>query len=154
MKKIISVVSVVAIVLVLFVWGKTNQAASEAGNGEVATTTTSTLSFPLTFHDFGTISMAAGKASKEFPVVNNTGRDLILERVETSCMCTSAYIKNGENRKGPFGMPGHGGAVPPADELIPAVHGPAGVGPIERQVFLRDDQGGQAVLQIKALVTS
>ena len=98
MKKIISVVSVVAIVLVLFVWGKTNQAASEAGNGEVATTTTSTLSFPLTFHDFGTISMAAGKASKEFPVVNNTGRDLILERVETSCMCTSAYIKNGENR--------------------------------------------------------
>lgn len=69
-------------------------------------------------------------------------------------------------RLGPFGMPGHGGATRAVREEVPAgesremevvfdpaAHGPAGVGRIERAVFIEDEAGGTQTLTIKALVT-
>lgn len=117
-------------------------------------------------YDFGTISMKDGTVSKTFVVSNKTLNDLRIDSVVTSCMCTVAYIVDGQNKKGPFGMPGHGNEVPRANEIIkagedriievvfdPAAHGPLGVGPIERQVYLVDENGGALQLEIKAMVT-
>ncbi|MEK7136625.1 MAG: DUF1573 domain-containing protein [Patescibacteria group bacterium] len=120
-----------------------------------------------TKYDFGAISMARGPVSRRFTVKNNSTEAVTLESLTTSCMCTNAYFENGSERRGPFGMVGHGGAVPKLNETIlpgatvtveavfdPAAHGPAGVGQIERQIFLRDSAGGSVVFDIKALVTS
>ncbi|MBU6414743.1 hypothetical protein KGQ34_00665, partial [Patescibacteria group bacterium] len=85
--------------------------------------------------------------------------------VITSCMCTNAYIESVGREKGPFGMEGMG-YVPPANEIIkagesrgikvvydPNAHGPAGVGAIDRLIYLTDGTGGTLQLEIKAEVT-
>ncbi len=119
-----------------------------------------------TFYDFGVISMKNGNVSKMFKVSNSTDGDINLEKLSTSCMCTNAYlIQQNGNKKGPFGMPGHGGAVSKVNELIkagesreievvydPNAHGPAGVGMVDRLVFLEDASGNKLQFEIKANV--
>ena len=148
-------------------WGKSVQKPISSTPGANAKTEgVSTLSVPETFYDFGKISMKNGNVSKMFRVTNSSDKEINLQSVTTSCMCTVAYVVNGENKKGPFGMPGHGGPVARANEKIPAgesreievvydpnAHGPAGVGSIDRFIYLVDDAGGKTTLEIKALVT-
>ena len=115
--------------------------------------------------DFGTISMGKGNVSHTFPLNNEGTTPVTIRRITTSCMCTNAFLVNGESRKGPFGMPGHG-LVPAVDDVIepkgnrgievifdPAAHGPAGVGKIERAVFIEDRNGGTKTITIRAFVT-
>lgn len=115
-------------------------------------------------YDFGTISMANGKVSKVFTFKNNTVETIVAEKLYTSCMCTTAtLIKDGQSF-GPFSMPAHG-FIPGINENIdpgqegrievvfdPAAHGPAGVGPIERQAIL-ETSDGQLIFKFKAQVT-
>ncbi len=80
-------------------------------------------------------------------------------------MCTKASLTQGDIRVGPFGMPSHGGIVPITVEIAsgaeaiveavfdPAAHGPAGVGPISRDVYLETSDGGKLTLSFKANVT-
>ncbi|MBI4992043.1 MAG: DUF1573 domain-containing protein [Candidatus Harrisonbacteria bacterium] len=104
--------------------------------------------------DFGDISMADGKVSKVFTLKNRSENPLTINKIYTSCMCTTAtlMLKDGKAR-GPFGMPGHG-VVPRINQVIsgdeevrieatfdPAAHGPAGVGPIQRSVYVETDSG-------------
>ena len=116
-------------------------------------------------YDFGSISMAAGKVSKTF-VIKNTGADaLAVNQLYTSCMCTVATLKIGGRSAGPFGMPGHGFAqrinetIQPNEEagveiiFDPAAHGPAGVGRIERIIYLENSAGAPLELKFSATVT-
>jgi len=125
-----------------------------------------TLTFKESKYDFGTVSMAKGKVSKEFALENQSKDDVKIGEVFTSCMCTEAELKVGDKFAGPFGMQGHGLArsadlvVKPGETLTvkaifnPAAHGPAGVGPIERQIMLYTSAGkNQIVLEFKAVVT-
>lgn len=126
--------------------------------------TASKLSAAETFFDFGTISMAKGEVSKSFAVKNPTADTVIAKKLYTSCMCTKASLIQGDVRVGPFGMPSHGGIAPISVEISPgaevaveavfdpAAHGPAGVGPISREVFLETNDGGKLTLSFKANV--
>ena len=146
----------------LFFWGAQNRASPP----EDTVSSKSALTAAETLYDFGTISMARGTTEKLFEITNPTDRNITLESLTTSCMCTNAYIVKGDARRGPFGMPGHGGPVPRANEVIPAggtlaiavvydpnAHGPAGVGIIDRFVYLEDESGSVLELEIKANVT-
>jgi len=129
--------------------------------------TTNTLTAPEMSYDFGTISMKDGNVSKIFKVTNPTNENIKVSSVTTSCMCTVAYIVREDGSKSrPFGMPGHGGAVPKANEIIkaggsfdlevvydPNAHGPAGVGFIERSVFLEDENNNVIEFKFKVNVT-
>lgn len=119
-----------------------------------------------TFYDFGKISMKNGDVSKTFVVTNETGSDIMLPSLTTSCMCTRAYFLGADgSKKGPFGMPGMG-SVPKLDQTIkpgqsatievvydPNAHGPAGVGMIDRFVYLEDVNKNKLTFEIKANVT-
>src|SRR3989344_6754123 len=117
-----------------------------------------------TKYDFGAVSMANGKVNKEFVLENQSKDSVAIGEVSTSCMCTTAELKVGDKTAGPFGMPGHGGApkanliVKPGEKLVvktifdPAAHGPAGVGPIERQVMISTGAASPMVLEFKAIV--
>lgn len=98
-------------------------------------------------HDFGTISMAAGNVSTTYRIKNDGAAPLTIDRIYTSCMCTTAMLVTASGRKqGPFGMPGHGplkavrAQLAPGEiallEVVfdPAAHGPSGIGRIERVV--------------------
>lgn len=88
-------------------------------------------------YDFGTISQADGVVSTTFTIKNTGGSDLIIDNMDSSCMCTTAnIIYNGQ--EGPiFGMSMHGGnpedyslSIPPGDTAQlkvyydPMAHGP------------------------------
>ena len=62
-----------------------------------------------TSYNFGDVSVAKGEVSASMDITNEGTKDLIINRIETSCGCTSAsIIVDGE--EGPrFTMPGHGG---------------------------------------------
>lgn len=109
--------------------------------------------------------MANGIVRHSFAVKNAGDIPVTVRQVYTSCMCTEAtLLVAGGRRIGPFGMPGHG--MPPSinrefapgEEATievafdPAAHGPAGVGMIERLIYLETD-GGPFVLRITANVT-
>ena len=106
-----------------------------------------------TTFDFGTISMAAGKVTHTYKIKNSSSEAVAINKIYTSCMCTSASIMNGSEKKGPFGMPGHtfipsiDEEVKPSEEVTieavfdPAAHGPAGVGRVERVITLENNAG-------------
>jgi hypothetical protein len=117
-----------------------------------------------TSFDFGQISMAAGKVSHSFKVKNSSSQPVKIGKLYTSCMCTEASFVKGNLRKGPFGMPGHGfipklnETIAPGEEITlevifdPAAHGPAGLGRVERRIYLEQEGGQPLELSIKALV--
>ena len=115
--------------------------------------------------DFGTISMAAGPVKHEFAIKNTAENKSVITKIYTSCMCTEASLRTMEGISGPFGMPGHG-SVPRVNKKLesgeeavvevvfdPAAHGPAGIGAVERAVYLENDSGAPLELIIKATVT-
>ena len=116
-------------------------------------------------YDFGTISMAAGKVTHQFKI-KNTGADAVtINKMYTSCMCTTATLLMGDKKFGPYGMLGHG-AIPkinrtvnPNEEISidvtfdPAAHGPAGVGRIQRAITIENNAGQPVELQFIAVVT-
>ena len=116
-------------------------------------------------YDFGVISMAAGNVVHQFKVKNSGTGPVKIDYMYTSCMCTTASITFGGRQFGPYGMPGHG-FTPKINEVIsseeeaivevvfdPAAHGPAGVGPVERAVYIEADNNEVLELLISAIVT-
>lgn len=166
-KTIVSVLIIILGIIGLSWWGRPTQKPVSADPDYHSSITANALDALETSYDFGRISMSKGLVEKTFEINNPTSQDITLERVTTSCMCTNAYLStaNGDE-KGPFGMIGHGGSVPKANEVIragesrkvrvvfdPNAHGPAGVGIINRVVTLEDNLDGKLEFQIKAVVT-
>lgn len=118
-------------------------------------------------YDFGPVSMAKGKVSHIYKIVNTSSEPTIISKIYTSCMCTVASFTTQDGQKfGPFGMPGHGGpsgkintALQPGQEaeleavFDPAAHGPAGVGAIDRVVYVETSDGQKLELKFTATVT-
>ena len=114
---------------------------------------------------FGPISMARGKVTHRYPIRNTGTEQILIRKLYTSCMCTTAaLVKNGKAGEA-FGMPGHT-PIPTINEPInpqeeafvevvfdPAAHGPAGVGPIERVVTVENNAGRPLELEFAALVS-
>jgi len=166
-KTIISFLIIILGIIGLFWWGRSVQKSTSANPSSNLSASALALSALETSYDFGKISMAQGLVEKIFEISNPTNQDITVERITTSCMCTLSYISTSEGKeKGPFGMVGHGGTVPKANEIIkagesrklrvvfdPNAHGPAGVGIINRVVTLEDNGGGTLEFEIKAVVT-
>jgi hypothetical protein len=116
------------------------------------------------FVDLGTISMARGNVPFRYLIKNTGAEPLDINRVSTSCMCTNATVVTATERKGPFGMPGHGrpnatklrlapGELANVEVVFdPAAHGPSGLGRIERTVTLESVQAAPLELRMAVLV--
>ncbi|MFH1990386.1 MAG: DUF1573 domain-containing protein [Patescibacteria group bacterium] len=163
-KQISILLAMIAIVIFGLIWltnsnAKTPTSTARDENG-------GTLTFQESTYDFGTISMANGKVSKEFLLENKSDKNVLIGEVFTSCMCTEAELNVDGKFAGPFGMQGHGLSrsanltVKPGETITvkaifdPAAHGPSGVGPVERQIMISTNADpGQITLQLKAVVT-
>ena len=116
-------------------------------------------------YNFGKISMAAGKVTHRYRIANAGADPIVIRKIYTSCMCTTAALVKGVRKFEPFGMPGHGSIptlnetlVPKEEAIIevvfdPAAHGPAGVGPIERVVTVENSTERPLELAFAAVVT-
>lgn len=157
---VISIIIVLGFIGLMF-WGRSSQTVgSPQSFGAV-----SSLLASEKFYDFGTIAMKNGLVSHVFKITNSSTQDVEVKKISTSCMCTKAYLEGPAGEKGPFGMEGMG-YLPPANEVIkvgesrdlkvvydPNAHGPAGVGSIDRFVYLTDASGARLQFEIKAVVT-
>lgn len=101
------------------------------------------------FYNLGNVAINGGLVTREYEVKNTSDKTLKLSRIATSCMCTTAKVKMGESESRFFGMemsgdrnpqvsleikPGETGKV--TVQFDPAAHGPTGVGPFDRIVWL------------------
>ncbi len=123
------------------------------------------LSVPETKFNFGSISMAGGKVTHRYWIRNAGTEPILIRKMYTSCMCTTAALVKGGKKFDPYGMPGHG-SIPtinepmnPGEEAIievvfdPAAHGPAGIGPVDRVVTVENSGGRPLELAFTATVT-
>lgn len=164
-KQILILLGIIVVIVSGLMW-LTSNSKTKTPTAAIDGKFSGALTFKESEYDFGTASMAKGKVSKEFVLENQSDGDVKIGEVFTSCMCTEAELKAGDKFAGPFGMQGHGLAskanlVVKAGEILtvkvifdPAAHGPAGVGPIERQVVVYTSAGKDPiVLGFKAIVT-
>ena len=113
------------------------------------------------FFDFGMISMKNGNVSHRFALKNENSETITIKKIYTSCMCTTATLIDGKGEKrGIFGMPGHGdlsniGFQIAGGETIeieaifdPAAHGPEGIGPVKRIIYIETDSQTNPNLQL------
>lgn len=87
--------------------------------------------------DFGTISMSEGKIAAIYNLKNQTGREITVKNIKTSCMCTEVFFEGKQ-----YGMhPSYSiskafkpGEVKSLKVVFdPLAHGPDAVGPITRE---------------------
>ncbi len=131
-------------------------ALSACSNVSAEQTAEGFLSTSETEYDFGIIAMGDGLVSHPFEVTNAGTEKVSIEKVYTSCGCTTASIQNYT-----FTMPGHGGdsvvdiTVEPGESFIvdvvydPAAHGPSGVGFAQRSVYLETNSSKTPELELK-----
>lgn len=164
---IIVVLGFILLVGGLIVWGIVSSLPStslQEGNSSGTETEAEVFDLSESTFDFGTISMSKGKVEHIFQIKNSKAQSVTLERIYTSCMCTSAILMKDGKEFGPFGMQGHG-YIPKINQNFslgdkaevkvifdPGAHGPAGIGYVERTVYLETSLGIQQ-LKIKAKVT-
>lgn len=163
-KNIIVTIAVMVLGLGALVWFTQSQ-APQNGNSSSISDSSSSLTAETVNYDFGEVSMAAGDVAYDYLIKNSGSEPVTIDKIYTSCMCTTAELIKGDGRRGPFGMPGHGGAprvnetINPDEEVIirvvfdPAAHGPAGIGLVERVVYIEDKNGGILPLSFTATVT-
>jgi hypothetical protein len=156
------------IIVVLVIGGILWIARPDSQDGNVAGTgaeSSGIFTVDETFFDFGTISMAAGKVSHVFKVKNTGTEPVVIGKMYTSCMCTTATLVKDGKEFGPYGMQGHG-FIPKINELVrpdeevkievvfdPAAHGPAGIGRIQREVTVENNADTPLELRFNAFVT-
>ena len=136
------------------------------GNSSTKTVSASTLESLESYYDFGTISMGNGDVAKLFEVKNTGTEPVAIEKVYTSCMCTTAKITDAEgNTYGPYGMPGHvsydsskieirGGETATVEAIFdPAAHGPSGIGLNQRVIYLETNSAQTPKVELKFAAT-
>ena len=159
-KILLGIIAVALVVIVggIFLLSKTSQpqVLSEALGIEATPTD----------YELGEVPINGGLVTREYLIKNTTDKTIRLKKIATSCMCTTAsFDMDGKTTKF-FGMEGHGDANPPVNIEIgagqegkvivkfdPAAHGPQGVGPFDRVVWLTfSDPGGVKEVTFKGTV--
>lgn len=158
-----SVSALAAIVIVgglIFAMGSAKENEKDKSQGFPAYSA-SVLTVLESDYNFGTINMKNGNVSHRFALKNEGSEVIRIEKVSTSCMCTTAYIYDESGAKrGPFGMPGHGlspstnievgagGTVGLEAVFDPAAHGPQGTGKVKRVVYIDTNSQTKPKLQL------
>jgi len=110
-------------------------------------------------HDWGTIGINDGKVSTTYTIKNEGTEPMKLFNISTSCMCTTAQVKIGEETSPEFGMHSNSQytATLPAGktaEVIatfdPAFHGPSGIGAITREIIVETNDKSNPQLSFTA----
>jgi len=131
--------------------------------GEQVQTASPKVTTSESYFDWGDIKINGGVAEKEFEIKNEGEGVLNLSSVVTSCACTTAQlIKDGEasplfgmHTKSSYIMEVASGESAKLKVVFdPTFHGPSGVGPISRQVFVNtnDPEKSKLTFYVKTVV--
>lgn len=109
--------------------------------------------------DVGEISMAKGEVERVYQVKNTGQTNLIIIGMESSCMCTSAILRNNGQESPVFGMHDNptdwsttivpGGEAELVVTFDPNAHGPDAVGVITRTVSIQSNDVIDSAKKVK-----
>lgn len=112
-------------------------------------------------YDFGVISMEDGNVAHSFEIKNESNEPVIINKVYTSCMCTTASVTEEDGKRhGEYGMQGHGPTEEANIEILPgksvaleavfdpAAHGPDAIGKVKRVVYLETNSQSKPKLEV------
>lgn len=112
-------------------------------------------------YDFGTVPMHDGDVEHIYQLANDGNEVVTLGELYTSCMCTTAQvIFRDETESRIAGMRGHGAPtyvnrkIAPGEQFQlkaifdPAAHGPQGVGPVNRTVYLQTNSKDSPTVEL------
>lgn len=112
-------------------------------------------------YDAGTVSMSSGLVKHAYSIKNDGYGDLIINDIETSCMCTKTILKTESGESPEFSM--HNEDVSWTGKIVaheeaelevifdPAFHGPKGTGEIVRLVTFNTNDPDRKEIEIKLL---
>ena len=98
-------------------------------------------------YDFGSIAIKGGDVSHSYKLLNEGTEPIVIKKVYTSCMCTTANVISKSGKAGPYGMQGHSGLsrqkveIAPGEEFEveavfdPSAHGLSGIGYNQRSIY-------------------
>lgn len=113
-------------------------------------------------YDAGTVSMSDGLVKHTYEIKNIGDGDLKINKIWTSCMCTTARLKVGDKTSPEFGM--HDKTMFWAEKIAPnqtgfleitfdpAFHGPQGTGLVVRVVYLSTNDPENKKAEVRLLV--
>lgn len=120
-------------------------------------TVNSPLMIVSSFQDLGTIAMDQGEVSADF-IIRNTGKEqVVIKNMETSCMCTSARLKIGDETSNEVGMRAPNSIYmvldPNQEATIEAIfdpnfHGPNDTGLKRRSVYLETNSSVNSQIKL------
>lgn len=148
----------IVVVTVLLLGGVVIVGSKMGATPQVVADTQVSLAVENNTHDWGTIDINDGIASKTFTIENTSSEPLRLHDVKTSCMCTTAQLVTAEASSKKFGMHEKSPSVfevKPGEtaelviEFDPAFHGPSGVGPISRTVTMDTNAAANPTLSFQ-----
>lgn len=120
------------------------------------------IEIPETEYDAGIVFMSDGKVVHTYEIKNVGTGDLKIDRIWTSCMCTTAKLKVGDKESGEFGM--HSNPLFWSEKIAPdqigylevtfdqAFHGPEGTGKITRAVYLSTNDPQEKQVEVRLIV--
>lgn len=155
---IVGIIIVLVIVGFIIAGAKSDDSSGPSGSSTYSASSISTVNGTF---DFGTISMKDGNVTHAFELKNEGAEAVKIEKVYTSCMCTTASIIDASGKEhGAFGMQGHGSPSKAdievgAGESVtleavfdPAAHGPSGVGMVERSIYVETNSAKSPKLEL------
>lgn len=154
-KKIISILLLWIVVAGGITWGIIGY-SSQKQNGNSGVPEIAIDSFE---YDFGTVSMAEGMVKHVFKIRNVGQSDLRINRIWTSCMCTTARLRVNGKTSPEFGM--HSASMLWSQKISPrqtayldvvfnpAYHGPQGTGAIVRVIYLSTNDPKNGNIKVK-----
>lgn len=113
-------------------------------------------------YDAGTVSMGDGLVKHTYEIKNTGKENLKIDKIWTSCMCTTAHLRVGDETSPEFGM--HNNPVFWSQEILPgetgyldvvfdpAFHGPSGTGRMVRAVYLSTNDPKNKKAEVKLLI--
>lgn len=112
-------------------------------------------------YDFGTISMADGLVKYVYKIKNIGEKDLKINGIKTSCMCTTAVLRVKNNISPEFGMHDNqalwsqkiGSGETGYLEVVfdPAFHGPEAVGRIIRAIYISTNDPQNKKVEVRLI---
>ena len=157
-KKIIALIfvftfAVIGIAIIVF--------SSGSSKAELQKTKGAKLQTFQTDFNFNNIQYSGGTISHTYEVKNIGDKDLQIANLATSCMCTTAYLKDASGNGPIFGMKGMTapsnwtGVLKPGElgEIVavfdPSYHGPSGIGPIQRIISFETNDPDNPYVEVK-----
>lgn len=110
-------------------------------------------------YDLGNVPYGGGIVQREFTVENRGEENLKINSIETSCGCTEAQLIYDGSKSKKFGM--NSGTltwsetVPPGGKATlrvffdPTAHGPEGVGPFRRAVWIKSSDSSEEKAEVR-----